>query len=35
MGVVASPALNSALASDAIRVMVVDDAVVPRGMMAR
>jgi two-component system chemotaxis response regulator CheB len=35
MGVVASPALNSALASDAIRVMVFDDAVLPRGMMAR
>ena len=35
MGLVAAPALASARAADAIRVMVVDDAVVPRGLMAR
>ncbi len=35
MGVVNTPVLDAALASAAIRVMVVDDAVVPRGMMAR
>ncbi len=35
MGIVTAPAPATSRAPDAIRVMVVDDAVVPRGMMAR
>jgi two-component system chemotaxis response regulator CheB len=35
MGLLTAPALVPARAADAIRVMVVDDAVVPRGLMAR
>lgn len=35
MGIVAAPRLETMRAADAVRVMVVDDAVVPRGMMVR
>jgi two-component system chemotaxis response regulator CheB len=35
MGILAAPRLDTTRAADAIRVMVVDDAVVPRGMMVR
>jgi two-component system chemotaxis response regulator CheB len=35
MGIVTAPRLETTRAADAVRVMVVDDAVVPRGMMVR